>query len=69
VTYSRQGERIDTCLVAADEIAEGLLSAYSIINANNPCGILKKSYYHPKQTTPNTKPQPLRQPLIEPTNH
>ena len=34
VTYSRDAERIDTCLVAADEIAEGLLSAYSIINGN-----------------------------------
>lgn len=51
VTYSREAERIDTCLVAADEIAEGLLSAYSIINGN---AIERHEFNYTNEEAPET---------------
>jgi hypothetical protein len=51
VTYSREAERIDTCLVAADEIAEGLLSAYSIINGN---AIERHDFNYTNEEAPET---------------
>lgn len=51
VTYSRQAERIDTCLVTADEIAEGLLSAYSVINGTE---IERHDFDYTNEKTPET---------------
>jgi hypothetical protein len=51
VTYSRHAERIDTCLVAADEIAEGLLSAYSVINGNE---IVRHEFDYTHEEAPET---------------
>ena len=51
VTYSRQAERIDTCLVAADEIAEGLLSSYSVINGK---GIERHDFNYTNEEAPET---------------
>jgi hypothetical protein len=51
VTYSRDAERIDTCLVAADEIAEGLLSAYSVIKGNT---IERHEFNYTNEEAPET---------------
>jgi hypothetical protein len=51
VTYSRNAERIDTCLVAADEIAEGLLSAYSVIHGNE---IERHEFNYTNEEAPET---------------
>jgi hypothetical protein len=51
VTYSRNAERIDTCLVAADEIAEGLLSAYSVIKGNT---IERHEFNYTNEEAPET---------------
>jgi hypothetical protein len=54
VTYSRHAERIDTCLVAADEIAEGLLSAYSVISGN---AIERHDFNYTNEEAPETVKQ------------
>ncbi|MBD0258635.1 MAG: hypothetical protein ICV83_23210 [Cytophagales bacterium] len=51
VTYSPNLDRIDTCLVAADEIAEGLLSAYSVINGNT---IERHAFNYTNEAAPET---------------
>ncbi len=51
VTYSRNLDRIDTCLVAADEIAEGLLSAYSVIKGN---AIERHAFNYTNEEAPET---------------
>ena len=51
VTYSRNLDRIDTCLVATDEIAEGILSAYSVINGN---AIERHAFNYTNEEAPET---------------
>ena len=51
VTYSRQAERIDTCLVSADEIAEGLFSSYSLINGTE---IERHDFNYTNEEAPET---------------
>jgi hypothetical protein len=51
VTYARNLDRIDTCLVAADEIAEGLLSAYSVIRGN---AIERHEFNYTNEEAPET---------------
>ncbi|HEX8530572.1 MAG TPA: hypothetical protein VF646_11135, partial [Cytophagales bacterium] len=51
VTYSPDAHRLDTCLVAADEIAEGLLSAYSVFKGNT---IERHDFNYTNEEAPET---------------